>query len=114
MPATVPLPQSLRSLVPARVRDHPRLRALALGAGLIPPRTMHSLGEADALRRLAAGARTVVEIGVFEGSSAAVLARALPEDGELHLVDPFADPSGWALRPEAQADPRAARLAVRR
>jgi len=110
----MPLPQSLRRLAPTAIRDHPRLRALALAAGVIPPRSMHSEAEADALQRLAAHARVVVEIGVFEGSSAAVLARSLPADGELHLVDPFADPSGWALRPDAHADPRAARLAVRR
>jgi MMP 1-O-methyltransferase len=110
----VPLPKQLRSLAPARLRDHSGLRAVALGAGLIPPRTMHSQAEAAALARLAADARVVVEIGVFEGSSAVVLAHAMGPSAELHLVDPFEDSSGWALRPGAQADPRAARLAVRR
>ena len=110
----MPLPKSLRSLTPARVRDDPRLRAAALGAGLIPPRTMHSAAEAATLARLAAGARVAVEIGVFEGSSAAVLARALPLGAELHLIDPYVDASGWALRPDAHASARAARLAVRR
>jgi hypothetical protein len=110
----VPLPKSLRRLAPASLRDHPRLGAVALGAGLIPPRTMHSEAEAAALRRLATDARVVVEIGVFEGSSAVVLAGALGRGAELHLVDPFVDESGWALRPEAWADPRAARLAVGR
>jgi predicted O-methyltransferase YrrM len=90
------------------------VRAVALGTGLIPPRTMHSEAEAAELARLAAGARVVVEIGVFEGSSAVVLARAMGASAELHLVDPFEDASGWALRADAQADPRAARLAVRR
>jgi MMP 1-O-methyltransferase len=87
---------------------------VALGAGLIPPRTMHSQREAAVLRRLAADARVVVEIGVFEGSSAVVLAQAMAPGSELHLVDPYADASGWALRPEARADPLATRLAVRR
>jgi MMP 1-O-methyltransferase len=75
---------------------------------------MHSEAEAAALRRLAGDARVVVEIGVFEGSSAVVLAGALAPGAELHLVDPFVDESGWALRSDARADPRAARLAVRR
>ena len=46
------LPQALRRLTPARLRDDVRLRALALGLGLIPPRTMHSAaGRARAARR---------------------------------------------------------------
>ena len=53
----MPLPQALRRLTPDRVRDDPRLRAVALGAGLIPPRTMHSDGEAATLARLASSAR---------------------------------------------------------
>jgi predicted O-methyltransferase YrrM len=42
----------------------------------------------------------VVEIGVYEGSSALALVQALGPDAELHLVDPFghhpdALPGGW-------------------
>jgi predicted O-methyltransferase YrrM len=42
----------------------------------------------------------VVEIGVYEGSSALELCEALGPDAELHLVDPFGShpdalPSGW-------------------
>ena len=47
------LPQRVRSLVPERIRDAPRLRALAVGAGVIPPRTMHSQAEADRVWRAA-------------------------------------------------------------
>jgi predicted O-methyltransferase YrrM len=75
---------------------------------------MHSDAEATALARLAAGARRVVELGVYEGSSAVVLARALGAGAELHLVDPFADASGWALRAGWRAHATATRLAVRR
>jgi predicted O-methyltransferase YrrM len=107
-------PKALRRLAPDRLRDDPRLRAVALGAGLIPPRTMHSAGEGAALARLAAGARRVVELGVYEGSSAVVLCRALGPTAELHLVDPFIDATGWALRPGARASATATRLAVRR
>ena len=71
----MPLPKALRSRTPNALRDNPRLRALALGAGLIPPRTMHAPEEAALLAQLAEGQRTVVEIGVFEGSSAIVLCR---------------------------------------
>jgi len=87
-------------MTPERLRDDVRLRALAVGAGLIPPRTMHSAEDARVLLDAAHGARRVVEIGVYEGSSAVVLCEALGSDAELHLVDPFgrhpdALPSGW-------------------
>jgi predicted O-methyltransferase YrrM len=96
----VPIPSSLRSLAPERVRDDVRLRALAVGLGLIPPRTMHSSEDAGVLLRAAKGARRVVEVGVYEGSSALLLLAALGPGCELHLIDPFgrrpaALPSGW-------------------
>ena len=49
----MPLPKGIRRLTPDRVRDDPRLRALAVGTGVIPPRTMHSDGEAALLAELA-------------------------------------------------------------
>lgn len=75
---------------------------------------MHSQAEADLLRRYAAGARCVVEIGVYEGSSAVVLCDVLGPDAELHLVDPFTDESGWTMRAGWHGTPFATRLAVRR
>lgn len=108
----MPLPQSIRSAVPNGVRDQPALRAVALALGLIPPRTMHSAAEASLLARLAAPAARVVEIGVYEGSSAVVLCRALRRGAELHLIDPFVDESGWALPADWSTVPAAARLAV--
>jgi predicted O-methyltransferase YrrM len=94
------LPATLRRLTPDRLRDDVRLRALAVGWGLIPPRTMHSAEDASVLLDAAREARRVVEIGVYEGSSAVVLCGALRSDAELHLVDPLghrpdALPSGW-------------------
>jgi Methyltransferase domain len=94
------LPARLRRLTPVRVRDDPRLRAAAVGLGLIPPRTMHSVQDARVLLEAARGARRVVEIGVYEGSSALALCETLGPDAELHLVDPFGShpdalPSGW-------------------
>ncbi|HWF32642.1 MAG TPA: class I SAM-dependent methyltransferase [Solirubrobacteraceae bacterium] len=95
-----PIPQSLRSLAPERLRDDVRLRALGVGLGLIPPRTMHSAEDASVLLAAARGARRVVEIGVYEGASALTLLDALGAGAELHLIDPFgrrpdALPSGW-------------------
>jgi predicted O-methyltransferase YrrM len=94
------VPQAVRSLAPENLRDDVRLRALAVGFGLIPPRTMHSEDDARVLVEAARGARRVVEIGVYEGSSALMLQAALGPDAELHLIDPFgrhpdALPSGW-------------------
>ncbi len=94
------LPQALRSLTPASARDDVRLRALALGLGLIPPRTMHSAADARMLRYAAEGARRAVEIGVYEGASALALCQWLGPDAELHLIDPFGShpdalPRGW-------------------
>lgn len=94
------LPRSVRRLTPERVRDDPRVRAVAVGLGVIPPRTMHSSDDAAVLLAAARGARRAVEIGVYEGSSAVALCRAMPAGSELHLIDPFghhpdALPGGW-------------------
>jgi Methyltransferase domain len=94
------LPQSLRRTAPVRLRDDVRLRALAVGLGLIPPRTMHSAADARVLAQAAQGARRVVEIGVYEGASALALCEALGPEAELNLIDPFgrhpdALPGGW-------------------
>lgn len=94
------VPQQLRRLAPQRLRDDMRLRALAVGLGLVPPRTMHSDEDARVLLDAARGARRVVEIGVYEGASALTLLGALDRAAELHLIDPFgahpdALPGGW-------------------
>jgi hypothetical protein len=96
-----PLPARLRGRTPHSLRDAPRLRALALALGLIPPRSMHSEDDARLLLEAAAGARCVVEIGVYEGASAHALLAALGPDAEMHLIDPFGSapdalPAGWA------------------
>jgi predicted O-methyltransferase YrrM len=111
----MPLPQALRRLTPDRLRNDPRLRAVALGAGLIPPRTMHSDGEAATLARLASAAHRVVELGVYEGSSAVVLVRSMAPGSELVLVDPYTADTRWAALPQgAWANATATRLAVAR
>ncbi len=94
------LPARLRRLTPTRLRDDVRLRALAVGLGLIPPRTMHSPEDARVLLDAVRGATRVVEIGVYEGASALALCEVLGPGTELHLIDPFgrhpdALPGGW-------------------
>jgi predicted O-methyltransferase YrrM len=111
------LPARLRRLTPERLRDDPRLRAPAVGFGLIPPRTMHSSEDARVLRGAASGARRVVEIGVYEGASAVTLCETLGGDAELHLIDPFgrhpdALPAGWGA--SEWATRRVVERAVRR
>jgi predicted O-methyltransferase YrrM len=111
------LPQALRSLTPTRVRDDVRMRALAVGLGAIPPRTMHSQADVRVLLDAARDARRVVEIGVYEGASALALCEALAPGAELHLIDPFGShpdalPSGWGATEWATR--RALARAVRR
>lgn len=107
------LPSSVRRMTPARVRDDPRLRAAAVGLGLIPPRTMHTAAEAQLLEKLARGRTCVVEIGVYEGSSALVLLDALAAGATLHLIDPFGHQPG-ALRAGWAATERTTRRVVAR
>jgi predicted O-methyltransferase YrrM len=111
------LPKSLRRLTPVRLRDDVRLRALAVGLGAIPPRTMHSSDDARVLLDAAADARSIVEIGVYEGASAVALCGALSPGAQLHLVDPFGShpdalPSGWGATEWATR--RAVARAIRR
>jgi predicted O-methyltransferase YrrM len=104
------LPQTLRVRAPERLRHSRGLRKLGLRAGLVPPRVLHSPGESDLLRRLAAGRRRAVEIGVYEGASALVLVAGLPQGADLHLVDPFRAGAEWW----EPVDERAAKAVVGR
>lgn len=57
--------------------------------GLRPCAAQHSQAEAELLMTSAAGAHTVVELGVAEGGSAAELRSVMAADGHLFLVDPY-------------------------
>src|SRR4030088_2731591 len=96
----MPLPQTVRRLAPAPRRFSVRRRALAVGSGVVPPRSMHSAAESALLAELARDRRTAVEIGVYEGSSAVVLAGALPAPAPRPRIAPFGSTPtllpGWA------------------
>ena len=68
-----------------RILQHP----VFAWAGMRAPIAQHTLAEHQALMRHAREAKTVVEIGVAEGASAAGLRQAMPADGTLYLIDPF-------------------------
>jgi predicted O-methyltransferase YrrM len=87
---------------------------VSLALGLIPPRPMQTAAEVACLESLATGARCVVNIGVYEGSSAVMFCDALGEQAQLHLIDPFVDEDGWALRDGWRASPTSTRMAVAR
>ena len=57
--------------------------------GLDEARTQTTPAERALLRELAAGARTIVEIGAFEGASTRAMREAMPWDAHLYAVDPF-------------------------
>ena len=63
---------------------------LLLGVcGLRPPRSSVTRLELQLLLQFARGAGTVIEVGVFEGSTSLALGTALAEGGTIVLVDPF-------------------------
>ena len=65
------------------------VRFLLYVAGVRDAATSVSPSEHELLRRLAAGKRCVVEVGVHEGATSRVLAQAIGPGGKLFLVDPF-------------------------
>lgn len=56
---------------------------------LRPPIAQHTIEEDKLLRRQAAKARTIVELGVAEGGSAVSMREAAPHGARLVLVDPY-------------------------
>jgi len=57
--------------------------------GLDPAHSQTTVAERETLRRHAASRSRVAEIGVFEGLTSAILARAMAPDGILYAIDPF-------------------------
>ncbi len=62
---------------------------LKYASGLRRGHTTLTAAESGLLRSLAAGKRSIVEVGVFEGVTSALLAAAMAPGGNLYLVDPY-------------------------
>jgi hypothetical protein len=107
------LPGAIHRLSPVRIREDPRLRGLALRAGLARPHEVLSRSETALLVDLARGRRRVVQIGVHEGAAAVVLLAALEPGAELHLIDGFGRSHGAGRHGPAVSE-RAARWVVER
>jgi len=75
------------------LRKRPTTLNLLHAAGLARPDTQTIPVELECLKRHAAGARCAVEIGSYQGVSAAWIAGALAKDGKLHCVDNWPRPS---------------------
>lgn len=57
--------------------------------GLRPPVAQHSVAERDLMRKVATGARSIVEIGVAEGGSAYDMREVMDPAGCITLIEPF-------------------------
>jgi len=75
------------------VRNHSLFGAL----NLRPAVAQHSAPERDLLRRVATGARSIVEIGVAEGGSAYDMRSTMDAEGVLTLIDPYPRVAGVNL-----------------
>jgi len=53
------------------------------------PETQTSSREREALQKYASGAKTAVEIGVFEGVNTVIISQALDKNGKTYGIDPF-------------------------
>ncbi len=64
---------------------------------LRPASAQHSVAERDLLRKVATGARSIVEIGVAEGGSAYDMRTTMDPRGLLTLIDPYPRVAGVNL-----------------
>jgi hypothetical protein len=64
--------------------------------GLDEARSFATPAERALLCELAANARTIVEIGAFEGATTRAMREAMPRDAHLYAVDPFC-PNGFGF-----------------
>jgi predicted O-methyltransferase YrrM len=76
------------------LQTRPRVLNALHAAGLAAAATQTIPSELDCLARHARGRRCAVEIGTFQGVSAAVIARALDPAGRLYCVDPWQPVAG--------------------
>ena len=74
---------------PGDFGSRPRRSSVYGFLGLRPVYAQHTQAEEDLLARYAAGRKSLAEIGVAEGASAAVLRRCAAPDATIFLIDPF-------------------------
>jgi predicted O-methyltransferase YrrM len=72
----------------------PRIRNVLHLLGILNPETQTETAELGCLANYAAGALIAVEIGSFEGVSAAVIAESMDPEGMLYCIDPWPNLSG--------------------
>jgi predicted O-methyltransferase YrrM len=72
----------------------PRLLNLLHSVGLAEPASQTIASEFAVIRKHAAGKRCAVEVGSFQGVSAAIIARELDPAGKLYCVDPWFEVNG--------------------
>jgi glycosyltransferase involved in cell wall biosynthesis/predicted O-methyltransferase YrrM len=88
-PRVGPAPDDPRTRLQHRPALGWRRRHVFGALRLRPAVAEHSRAEAVLLMRYAAGVRTIVELGVAEGGSAAELRSVMSPAGHLYLVDPY-------------------------
>jgi predicted O-methyltransferase YrrM len=81
---------ALRSFVSRRPRGLDLLHRLHL----LGPSSQTNARELGALREYATGRHKALEIGTYQGVSAAVVAEALSQEGTLYCVDPWPEEQG--------------------
>lgn len=72
-----------------RLRTRPRIRNILHSVGVTEPTTQTNRRELSLLGQSARDARMSVEIGSYEGVSAAIIAESMHPDGILYCIDPW-------------------------
>jgi predicted O-methyltransferase YrrM len=79
--------ETLKKFVPRPLWE--RLKWPATALGLRQPHVHLTARDIAMLEKWARGRRSLAEIGVFEGGSAAILRRVMDPEATLYLIDPF-------------------------
>lgn len=72
-----------------KIRRNPTLRGVAVNAGILAPRSLHAAAEGEVIRKYAAGRKSLLEIGVYEGASAVEIIEEASTGAKIDLIDPF-------------------------
>lgn len=74
--------------------NRPRLLNLMHTVGLAEPSSQTIVSEFDVIKKYARGKRSAVEIGTYQGVSAAIIAQQLDPTGKIYCVDPWFEIGG--------------------